>query len=457
MDPYQLNLNLEIIKLKLLLIRLRYRIINKIKTKIIIVIFYISILLKSKFTNFYYELKKIKFLKNIIAKLVYINTLHIDFDELENNYRNFSIKSKKKITHIDITSLTNGTPRTGIQRVVFQIAKRFYLNKKNIIFFKLEPRLTPYFVEIDSNKFFKNNIISIKRLYFPDPKNVIFFLDFNLISHIIYKKILIYLKEKKEIKFYTMVYDILPFTNPAWFDVKDYKKLFSKWINTINAYGKILTISKTVKVNVLKNFNIKKNKIYPIRLGGDFKKIRLKNINKKFDLSFLMVGTIEPRKGYEDILNSLERIIKNNIRLRLIICGRLGWKYNKFIKKINYYKKNKINISFVNSPNDKQLLKIYSESNVLIAASYNEGFGIPILEALKNNLLVIARDIPIFKEVGGNDCYYFANNKGKNLEKFFINWIKKYQTKSLILKRLNKKITTWNETYKDIHMIINKD
>ena len=101
--------------------------------------------------------------------------------------------------------------------------------------------------------------------------------------------------------------------------------------------------------------------------------------------------------------------------------------------------------------------KIYSESNVLIAASYNEGFGIPILEALKNNLLVIARDIPIFKEVGGNDCYYFANNKGKNLEKFFINWIKKYQTKSLILKRLNKKITTWNETYKDIHMIINKD
>ena len=52
---------------------------------------------------------------------------------------------------------------------------------------------------------------------------------------------------------------------------------------------------------------------------------------------------------------------------------------------------------------------------------------------------------------------YFANNKGKNLEKFFNNWIKKYQTKSLILKRLNKKITTWNETYKDIHMTINKN
>jgi len=456
MDQYQFNFYIEILRLKLLLIRLKNTINSKIKSKLVIFIFYTAILFKKNFTNLYYKLKKIQFLKYLISKLVSVNTMSIDENELSGNYSNFVIKSKKKITHIDITSLTNGTPKTGIQRAVFQIAKRFYLNKKNIIFFKLEPRLTPFFVEIDSNLFFKKNIISNKRLYFPDSKNIVFFLDFNLISHIIYKEIFIYLKNNKEIKFYTMVYDILPFTNPEWFDVKNYKKLFLKWIYAISSYGKILTISKTVKVNILKNFNIKKDNIFPIRLGGDFKKIKIKNIKKNFDISFLMVGTIEPRKGYNEILKSLERIIKNNSRLRLVICGRLGWNYNYFVKRINYYKKNKINIFFENSPNDRKLLKIYSESNVLIAASYNEGFGLPILEALKNNLLVIARNIPIFKEVGGNNCYYFKNKKGKYLEIFFSNWIKKYQKNKNILKKYDKKATTWNNTYKDILMILKK-
>ena len=46
-----------------------------------------------------------------------------------------------------------------------------------------------------------------------------------------------------------MVYDILPFTNPKWFPVKNYKKMYSNWINTILNLDKVFTISETVKKN----------------------------------------------------------------------------------------------------------------------------------------------------------------------------------------------------------------
>ena len=101
---------------KLFLKRILKKISNIIRLKIIKIIFIISIFLKKHYTKFYYILKSIKFLNNFIQKLVSIETINFNYNELENNFKKYSIKSKKKIIHIDITSLTNGTPRTRRKR-----------------------------------------------------------------------------------------------------------------------------------------------------------------------------------------------------------------------------------------------------------------------------------------------------------------------------------------------------
>ena len=57
---------------------------------------------------------------------------------------------------------------------------------------------------------------------------------------------------------------------------------------------------------------------------------------------------------------------------------------------------------------DEYLEKIYVASSCLIAAAEGEGFGLPLIEAARHGLPIIARDIPVFREVAGEHVYYFA-------------------------------------------------
>ena len=52
--------------------------------------------------------------------------------------------------------------------------------------------------------------------------------------------------------------------------------------------------------------------------------------------------------------------------------------------------------------------KVFATSICLIAASEGEGFGLPLIEAAKHQLAIIARDIPVFREVAGQYATYFA-------------------------------------------------
>lgn len=56
---------------------------------------------------------------------------------------------------------------------------------------------------------------------------------------------------------------------------------------------------------------------------------------------------------------------------------------------------------------DEYLDKVYKACTCLIAASEGEGFGLPLFEAAQHDMPVIARDIPVFREVAKNNAFYF--------------------------------------------------
>ena len=422
-------------------------------------IIFFAYALKKNYPKTYYFLKEKKIIKKfynfiIINKKKFedINSLNFFFK----NFHKYNLKERNQI-HIDITSLVNGSPKTGIQRVVYQVAKKFYLKRRNSIQLFMTSSFTyPFFRLVDKKKFFLENKIKLKNYYTPKKNDIIFLLDFNLISVITFSKIFKFYSKNK-IKIVSMIYDVLPYTNPNWFNVKNYKKIYYLWISAIlKSSNVIFTISETVKEKVKKYFNSKINKntiIKSIILGGNFSKfakIKKKNNEK---ISFLMVGTIEPRKGYLDIIKCFKKISKHN-NVELNICGKLGWNCENIKKELLERSNQFTNINFIQSPSDQKLKNLYEHSQVLIAASYDEGFGLPIVEALSNGLHVIARDIPIFREVGKNHIYYFPNKKTK-LHIYFQKWINYYQSNKL---KKNKKINveSWDYTYKKISETIKK-
>jgi len=59
----------------------------------------------------------------------------------------------------------------------------------------------------------------------------------------------------------------------------------------------------------------------------------------------------------------------------------------------------------------------------LIAASEGEGFGLPLIEAAQHGVPIIARDLPVFREVAGDGAYYFNGKDSEDVAGAVLRWL----------------------------------
>jgi glycosyltransferase involved in cell wall biosynthesis len=242
----------------------------------------------------------------------------------------------------------------------------------------------------------------------------------------------------------TVIYDLIPLNFPEFCDdhlQKSFKLWFEKMLSKSDS---ILTISNSVSNEVIhyqdQGFNsvkISKDFIKHFSLGSELDLIQetaeprtaLKKIFH--DDCYLVVGTIEPRKNHEYILESFDLLWAQRSEAKLIIIGRLGWKNESMIKRIINHKLYGINLFMFNDISDSELAYAYNRCKALIIASKAEGFGLPIVEAFQQNLKVMCSDIPVFREVAGNAAFYFDLNDSASLVKIISELPKKQLNDSM--------------------------
>jgi glycosyltransferase involved in cell wall biosynthesis len=127
--------------------------------------------------------------------------------------------------------------------------------------------------------------------------------------------------------------------------------------------------------------------------------------------TFLMVGTLEPRKGQIQTIKAFDILWSNGINVNLVIVGKEGWAIEELIEMIEHHPEKKKRLFWLNSISDLYLEQLYKISSALILSSQGEGFGLPLIEAAQHNLPIIARDIPVFREVAKEYAYYFKDSK----------------------------------------------
>jgi glycosyltransferase involved in cell wall biosynthesis len=64
-------------------------------------------------------------------------------------------------------------------------------------------------------------------------------------------------------------------------------------------------------------------------------------------------------------------------------------------------------VILIHAIKDNELCWLYQKCKVFIAASSQEGFCLPLAEALYFSCQIVCSNIPIFREVGGSNCCYF--------------------------------------------------
>jgi glycosyltransferase involved in cell wall biosynthesis len=115
----------------------------------------------------------------------------------------------------------------------------------------------------------------------------------------------------------------------------------------------------------------------------------------------LSVGTIEPRKNYEFLIDVFETMANDCPDISLVICGRKGWGFEYLSSKIDS-SPFKHRITLITDASDADLNLLYEDCSLFVCSSLEEGFGIPIIEAMSKGKIVIAADNSGITEVVNN-------------------------------------------------------
>lgn len=130
---------------------------------------------------------------------------------------------------------------------------------------------------------------------------------------------------------------------------------------------------------------------------------------------FLMVGTLEPRKGHSFVLDAFERRWQSGAKDKLLIIGKIGWKSEALEARIRSSPHLGRQLFMLNEATDAMLAESMRRAHACIMASLTEGFGLPVIEAMQMGLPVLASDIPVFREIGGDYPIYFSLQNPENL------------------------------------------
>ena len=125
---------------------------------------------------------------------------------------------------------------------------------------------------------------------------------------------------------------------------------------------------------------------------------------------FLLVGTIEPRKGHRVALDAFEALWTSGLDARLIVVGRRGWFHEAIASAMENHRERGKRFFWFDDVDDAELSYLYDRAAALVFPSYAEGFGLPIVEAARRGRPVICSDIPVFHEVGRDGATYFRVN-----------------------------------------------
>jgi len=256
------------------------------------------------------------------------------------------------------------------------------------------------------------------------------------------------------------------------FTKKDLYQLTNWTKQSIKKAAHIVTVSNFSKIEIKKTYNIDPQKItiayngveQPLKVDIEKEKKVLKNYNLQSKKYYLYLGTLKPNKNIPFLIRSFSQFIKKSKDLNiktsniLVIAGKKGWLFDEIFTTV---KKEGIesNIIFTDFIDESQKWTLYKNASALIMPSLYEGFGIPVIEAMKSKTPVISSNISPLKEVLKNNAFYFNPNNEKELVNEMIKFEKSSSLeiqKTIKSAKIRADYFSWINTAKSVISVFEK-
>lgn len=407
-------------------------------------------------------------LRKLIKKTVALTPALVDLISYSDSgvYSELQSTRTRRLIMVDVTHMAKTKLNTGIQRVVRALLNQLQEIAPNDV--DIEPVVLTasggfwHYEYLNSNPERECNIVV--------PREGDTFLGLDLNAQIIaaQKAGLFNDWKARGTRVVIAVHDILPITHPEWWP-DEVAVNHEKWLRAaLNSADTILSVSKATQQAVIRwcqenNVASEHLNFKWFHLGADMDAATptsgmpdsatqvLEQLRSQ--TTFLSVGTIEPRKGHEQCLAAFELLWHENHNCNLVFVGKQGWMVEKLIEKFKYHPELNKRFFWLDGISDEFLEKVYTESDCLIAPSNGEGFGIPLIEAARQDLPIIARDIPIFREVVSEHASYFDGQAPQDLAIVVSQWISDFEENKHI-KSAGMPWQTWRQSAANIQRIL---
>lgn len=259
-----------------------------------------------------------------------------------------------------------------------------------------------------------------------------------------------------------VVYDLLPYTHPQWFP-PGIDTGFNQWLHLVAETADLaLCISDSVCSELRGALDETGSERRPpvitsFPLGADFAgwttTSRVLDPLPNGVARFLIVGTIERRKGHRAALDAFEALWAEGIEVQLVLAGKPGWMVGPLLERLRQRRGQGNLLHWFDAVDDRTLAALYRESTAVLAPSEGEGYGLPLAEAGWNRIPILARDIPVFREVAGDGAEYFAG-AGDSLAQRLREWLGRWSRDELADSRVN--VCLWADSARALKAAIRK-
>lgn len=244
---------------------------------------------------------------------------------------------------------------------------------------------------------------------------------------------------------------------PQTFKKNDLYQL-TKWTEySVKKAKKVITISNSSKNDIIKYYKVRPEKVKVVHLGlknlsmnaPSEKDLKEFGVNQKF---ILFVGTLQPRKNISRLIEAFSRLPKEiSSDHQLVIIGKKGWLYEDILSAPEKYNV-KDKVVFLDYISDEDLPNFYRKAEVFVLPSLYEGFGLPVLEAMRYGCPVITSNVSSLPEAGGDAAQYFepedVDDIKKSIEKVLTD--RSLREKMIERGREHYKKFTWEKAAKEV-------
>jgi glycosyltransferase involved in cell wall biosynthesis len=267
-----------------------------------------------------------------------------------------------------------------------------------------------------------------------------------------------YLSLSSEVKQIPVIHDLsfvhYPDDLPFW-NKKYVNYFFPKFSEKAS---KILTVSEYSKQDIMQTFGIRSKEIIVAHngIGEVFQpnsKEKQEETRSKFTdgkFYFLFVSALHPRKNVTKLFEAFDLFKKETkSEVKLLMVGEKYW-WNKEIKQVFDAMKFQSDVVFTGHIQSKELNNIYGAGLALTYVSYFEGFGIPLVEAMRCELPIIASDKTSLPEIGGDAAIYVNPFSVEDIKNGMKRILKDQSLREELIEngKLRSKLFSWDKTAK---------